>query len=597
MEVINYEIEYTRPDKFPLYPLGDMHLGVVHCDEDLLDKEVLKIKADKNARWLGMGDYGDYISPSDFKRWEGAILAPWMRKHEDNIGPTQTDRINEILSPIWGQCIGLIEGNHEDCFDSETEILTVKGWAKFESLNVGDTIVTLNPETRLLENQPIESIHIYDHDGSMLRYNLGNISLFITPNHRIVYRNGKSELRIAEATKMEGNFPSFPLASTYQLKGYGDITLGEIALAAWYITDGYERCFNGVSFSQRKSNSWRIKKSLSHSGWKYTSHIRNRKTQEICGKKLKSPPEPEEIINISGEYGKRLKELVPNKHHLPYWVSLLSKSQFAYFLNAYMKGDGTPSRSVIYGTKEILDELQIACITHGYKATLTQYRQGSWRLNINPKRHLGTYWSSVRTFAFKEEYYKGKVYCASVPNGTLFVRRDGKPIITGNSIRRFHHYNAMEELLKRANKKHKVPYAGVSCFVRILFKRGTESHEFIIHARHGEGAARTSGARALAVLRLSQSMVNAHITLMGHLHGQESPDIPQRLILKGGKIKSFETIATMTGAWIRAYMQGVPPCYLERWGSPPSTLGCPRIILYPNTGEMILEKSRTTLPI
>ena len=249
---------------------------MVHCDEDLLAKEVSKIKGNNKARWVGMGDYGDFIVPSDFRRWDGRILAPWMRNHEDNIGPTQTARLDEILSPIWGQCIGLLEGNHDE------------------------------------------------------------------------------------------------------------------------------------------------------------------------------------------------------------------------------------------------------------------------------------------------------------------------------DIRRYHHYNAMEELLKRANKKHYVPYAGVSCFIRLLFKRGTESHEFIIHARHGEGAARTSGARALAVLRLSQSMVNAHITLMGHLHGQESPDIPQRLILKGGKIKSFETIATMTGSWIRAYMQGVPPCYLERWGSPPSTLGCPRIVIEPDKDKMTLEKTRQT---
>jgi len=153
-----------------------------------------------------------------------------------------------------------------------------------------------------------------------------------------------------------------------------------------------------------------------------------------------------------------------------------------------------------------------------------------------------------------------------------------------------------KELLKKANKKHEVPYAGTSCFLRLLFKRknSAETHEYIIHARHGEGAARTSGARALAVLRLSQSMVNAHVTLMGHLHGQESPDIPQRLILRSGKIRSFETIATMTGAWVKAYMQGVPASYLERWGSPPSTLGCPRIIFEPDKDKMTLIKERQT---
>jgi hypothetical protein len=279
MEVIEKVIEYKRPDKFILYPIGDLHLGVIHCDEDLIRQTVSEIKNQKNALWIGMGDYADCITPSDFKRWDGKILAPWMKGNEDNIGPTQVEKVDEILSPIWNKCLGLIEGNHDD------------------------------------------------------------------------------------------------------------------------------------------------------------------------------------------------------------------------------------------------------------------------------------------------------------------------------NIRKYNHYDFMKELLKRANRKYNVPYAGVSCFVRLNFRRGTSVHDIIIHARHGEGSARTPGARALAVLRLAQSMVNAHITLMAHLHGQESPDIPQRLLLRGNKIKSFETIAAMTGAWVKAYMQGVPPCYLERWGSPPSTLGCPRIIIEPDKDKMVLEKPRKTLAI
>jgi len=277
MQVITHTIEYTRPDKFTIYPLGDEHLGVIHCDEDLLDKTINEIHRDKHSFWVGMGDYGDFITPSDFKRWSGKILAPWMQNHEDNIGATQVDRIHEMHSRIWGKNLALLEGNHDE------------------------------------------------------------------------------------------------------------------------------------------------------------------------------------------------------------------------------------------------------------------------------------------------------------------------------NIRRYNHYNAIEELLKRANKvsSKQVQYGGVQCFIRLLFKRKntTTTHEYIIHARHGEGSARTSGARALAVLRMSQTTVNANITLMGHLHGQESPDIPQRLLLYRGNIKSFGSIATMTGAWIRAYMQNVPPCYLERWGSPPSVLGCPKIIIEPDKGKITLEKT------
>ena len=63
MEVIERTIFYTRPDRFYLYPLGDTHMGVVHFDEDLFREKVAEIKNQKNAFWLGMGDYGDCITP------------------------------------------------------------------------------------------------------------------------------------------------------------------------------------------------------------------------------------------------------------------------------------------------------------------------------------------------------------------------------------------------------------------------------------------------------------------------------------------------------------------------------------------------------
>jgi len=170
-------------------------------------------------------------------------------------------------------------------------------------------------------------------------------------------------------------------------------------------------------------------------------------------------------------------------------------------------------------------------------------------------------------------------------------------LIEGNhddGIRKHNHYNFMKELLLKANKKHTVSYAGVQCFLVLHFvrKNSNETHDIIIHARHGEGSARTSGARALAVLRMAQSTPDADITLMSHLHGQESPDIPQRLTVRRGKIKERNALAVMTGAWLKAYMQGVPPSYLERYGSPPSVLGCPRIVFQPDKNIMTLEKTR-----
>lgn len=41
--------------------------------------------------------------------------------------------------------------------------------------------------------------------------------------------------------------------------------------------------------------------------------------------------------------------------------------------------------------------------------------------------------ASVRPYSKKTVKYKGKVYCVTIPNNTLIVRRENKPVISGNS--------------------------------------------------------------------------------------------------------------------------------------------------------------------
>ena len=69
MEVIEKTFEYTRSDKFFLYDLSDLHVGAVHCDEDLLAEKVYEIRQlGRRAIVLGGGDYGDCITPNELKR-------------------------------------------------------------------------------------------------------------------------------------------------------------------------------------------------------------------------------------------------------------------------------------------------------------------------------------------------------------------------------------------------------------------------------------------------------------------------------------------------------------------------------------------------
>lgn len=112
MQVKEIKIKYTRPDVFRIIPLGDIHLGTVHCCEDAVEKTVKDIQKSDNTYWIGMGDYMECITPSDFKRWDGAGIASWL--HPDNIAYDEYTRFCDLVSPIRNKCIGLIEGNHEE---------------------------------------------------------------------------------------------------------------------------------------------------------------------------------------------------------------------------------------------------------------------------------------------------------------------------------------------------------------------------------------------------------------------------------------------------------------------------------------------------
>jgi len=113
MQVLERIIPYKRSDVFPLYLVGDIHCGTIHCAEDEIRSKVQEIKSNPQALWLGMGDYAEWITPFD-KRWDPSqkAVASWLE--QDNIAECQRKWIKKLFEPIRKQCIGLLYGNHEE---------------------------------------------------------------------------------------------------------------------------------------------------------------------------------------------------------------------------------------------------------------------------------------------------------------------------------------------------------------------------------------------------------------------------------------------------------------------------------------------------
>ena len=114
MEIKDIVIPYKIANPIrKLYALGDIHCGTIHCVEDKIQAKVAEIDKEKNAYWIGVGDYGEFITPGD-KRFDPSqkAIADWVKT--DDIAKSQEEWIIKLFDPIRKKCIGLLYGNHED---------------------------------------------------------------------------------------------------------------------------------------------------------------------------------------------------------------------------------------------------------------------------------------------------------------------------------------------------------------------------------------------------------------------------------------------------------------------------------------------------
>ncbi|MDY6834221.1 MAG: hypothetical protein SVY53_05400 [Chloroflexota bacterium] len=122
MIVLERVIWYKAGDVFHIYTSGDEHFGTLACQEHLIVDQYNRIANDPFGLYIGMGDKGEYITPTD-KRWEQELISPWVER--DRIAYTQARRFIEVAKPIRdgrlpysgdSKMLGLHSGNHEDSY-------------------------------------------------------------------------------------------------------------------------------------------------------------------------------------------------------------------------------------------------------------------------------------------------------------------------------------------------------------------------------------------------------------------------------------------------------------------------------------------------
>jgi hypothetical protein len=135
---------------------------------------------------------------------------------------------------------------------------------------------------------------------------------------------------------------------------------------------------------------------------------------------------------------------------IPQEIKQLSRRQLKILFDWMVKGDGqvrTETGQVNYWTasKRLADDLQEIALKLGWLAVIREEKKKVSKINgreirqkhtnYNVSFHIKTRHFRLRENNIEKVYYKGKVYCAEVPeHHTLYVRRNGKPAWSGNSV-------------------------------------------------------------------------------------------------------------------------------------------------------------------
>lgn len=425
---------------------------------------------------------------------------------------------NLSREPNWVDAFVHGDDIHKRCYSLDTEFLTRDGWKTYEHIGIDTEIAQYNEDTKELEF--VKAGHAYFNETDTMYHFVGNnTDLLVTPNHRM-YDRGRDNWYIKRADELYKKHSYrticspvstkvfrisddivdsgvIHMGSTYHKEGY-DISVDDfVELLGYVITDG-GTCLrsNGsktVYFSQSEAKSEvlsKMQKLNARLGNLFDEKVTICKGKEIniCGRTstlsgdfhvfyVTSSALFDTIVSYIG--GNLKKDRVLSDKMLHFSDRLLEK----FFLAMY-DGDGLHdnregrenSKTILVQSKKLVEQLQLILINLGYSTNIKdvshRYNVSLYKLNcVSGKRDVRGSNKNTKIIKYDEPV---KSVCFAVPSSLLFVRRNGKTSVCGNTavaIWGEEHYN--RDYRKMAK------YANFS----ILY--GASSHSLYADSRYG----------------------------------------------------------------------------------------------------------------
>lgn len=305
-----------------------------------------------------------------------------------------------------------------ECFLGDTEVLTPSGWVRLDQYD-NQPVLQINPDLTGDFVKPKAYIR-HEYNGDLYIDRIKNYSSITTKNHNIVYVDYKGRLQKRKACEMPNIGTGYiPTVASVDGKGV-PLTNDQLAL---YLAVSADCTIN-------------VRKTTRHCRF---SVKKERKYLRLKGilERLNIPFFANENAR-GGKYkyiGFTTPDWISSKILPMEWIGQATFEQRRFIIEEMVNWDGNRIKTrnqYEYSSKEYSNAVFMQTMAHtcGYMSTIIprHNEHGSWyKVSVLlGKSHVS------HQNPYKIEYYKGMVYCVSVPTGMVLTRQERHISVSGN---------------------------------------------------------------------------------------------------------------------------------------------------------------------
>lgn len=338
-----------------------------------------------------------------------------------------------------------ISSVHPHCFDKETEVLSDRGWVLFNDLCGCEKILSVDLETHNAEWVEIDKIIKYHYKGDMTHYKHNSCDLMVSPeHHHVASTNKKKEWRLVEDKKMPKRAKLLATVNGWigdnpsHILGFKPEDF--VKFVAMFLSDGS---------ITKKGNQFQVKIAQCDKKNLVEENLSPIFDKIWIGQEHLTCPLPKsELSDFLNGLG-RTKE-----KHIPTIIKDLNKELLRIFLDTYVEFDGhvreskglkgnfRPERVYFTSSPQMASDIGEIILKVGHRPSYflnkskdVKFRNGTYRCSdVWTIRECRT--TVVDTYSnMKVERipYNDFIYDVELKkNHTLFVRRNGKVLLSGN---------------------------------------------------------------------------------------------------------------------------------------------------------------------